>query len=281
MVLDLADEQPEDKIYLIPARLEECDVPNRLARWQWVDLFDPKGYNRLLSAAWTAAERLDLPATTGELTALRGLQAGGLASPAGMPQPERTSPPLTPADVISTTEVGSAQDSELQAGPRFSRFSTEPMTSPQPGDSDAASWEEPQEPIPLNGLPMLRKYQSDLSTLLEEIDMRPDRLDLRANDFHERLVMPAYELMRTEVVQEHGSSWDTLHRRRFGDIYRTVASKWPAYREALGELEQARQRGMSINDAMMRLEGPRSGYITALMSFYDEFSDTLNFFFPP
>jgi MoxR-like ATPase len=80
MVLDLADEQPEDKIYLIPARLEECDVPRRLTRWQWVDLFDPRGYNRLLSAVWTAAEGLELPATAGELAARRNLQANQYGS---------------------------------------------------------------------------------------------------------------------------------------------------------------------------------------------------------
>jgi energy-coupling factor transporter ATP-binding protein EcfA2 len=63
MVLDLADEQPEGKIFLIPAKLEECEVPLRLARWQWVDLFESKGYNRLLSALWIAAEDLNLAAT--------------------------------------------------------------------------------------------------------------------------------------------------------------------------------------------------------------------------
>jgi TIR domain len=50
MVLNLADEQPEGKTFLIPARLEECEVPRQLAKWQWVDLFDPRGYSRLLSA---------------------------------------------------------------------------------------------------------------------------------------------------------------------------------------------------------------------------------------
>jgi hypothetical protein len=73
MVLDLAEEQPEGKIFLIPARLEECDVPRRLARRQWVDLFDRDGYNRLLSAMWTAAESLDLAPTAGELAARRDM----------------------------------------------------------------------------------------------------------------------------------------------------------------------------------------------------------------
>ena len=50
MVLDAAEEQLEDDIFLIPLRLEDCSVPQRLRRWQWVDYFqDPgKGYSRLL-----------------------------------------------------------------------------------------------------------------------------------------------------------------------------------------------------------------------------------------
>jgi hypothetical protein len=38
--LDIAEEKPEGTIFVIPARLEDCPVPERLNRWQWVDLFD-------------------------------------------------------------------------------------------------------------------------------------------------------------------------------------------------------------------------------------------------
>ena len=48
--LDKADEQPEDTIFLIPLKLEECDVPERLQSWQWVNLFEEKGYGRLMSS---------------------------------------------------------------------------------------------------------------------------------------------------------------------------------------------------------------------------------------
>lgn len=46
--LDVADEQPENTIYLIPVRLEECEVPDRLQRWHWVDLYEERGYERLI-----------------------------------------------------------------------------------------------------------------------------------------------------------------------------------------------------------------------------------------
>ena len=51
--LDVAEEQPEDKIFLIPLRLEECIVPQRLRRWHWVDYFDATGYQRLMRALGT------------------------------------------------------------------------------------------------------------------------------------------------------------------------------------------------------------------------------------
>jgi formylglycine-generating enzyme required for sulfatase activity len=59
--LDVADEQPEGAIFLIPLRLEDCDVPHRLQRWHWVDLFHDEGYNRLLRALRARAQALGLP----------------------------------------------------------------------------------------------------------------------------------------------------------------------------------------------------------------------------
>jgi hypothetical protein len=48
--LDVADEQPEGTIYIIPLRLEECELPERLKKWHCVDLFQPRGYEKLLNA---------------------------------------------------------------------------------------------------------------------------------------------------------------------------------------------------------------------------------------
>jgi len=46
--LDIAEEKPDGTIFLIPARLEDCVVPERLNRWQWVDLYDDNGFIKLL-----------------------------------------------------------------------------------------------------------------------------------------------------------------------------------------------------------------------------------------
>jgi formylglycine-generating enzyme required for sulfatase activity len=58
--LDVADEQPEGEIFLIPAKLEQCEVPDRLSRWQWVNLYEAKGYERLMRALRTRAEALGI-----------------------------------------------------------------------------------------------------------------------------------------------------------------------------------------------------------------------------
>jgi hypothetical protein len=58
LALDVAEEKPERTIFLIPARLEECTVPERLVAWQWVDLFEDRGYERLVAALRAREEQL-------------------------------------------------------------------------------------------------------------------------------------------------------------------------------------------------------------------------------
>lgn len=48
--LDIWQEKLEDDIYLIPVRLEDCDVPESLRGFQWVNLFQEDGWTRLLTA---------------------------------------------------------------------------------------------------------------------------------------------------------------------------------------------------------------------------------------
>jgi hypothetical protein len=50
IALDVADQQPEGTIFVIPLKLEECDVPDRLRQWQWVNLYEEKGFEKLMRA---------------------------------------------------------------------------------------------------------------------------------------------------------------------------------------------------------------------------------------
>lgn len=56
--LDVAEEQPEGTIFIIPIKLEECIVPERLRQWQWVNLFDNRGYDRLMRSLNTRSETI-------------------------------------------------------------------------------------------------------------------------------------------------------------------------------------------------------------------------------
>lgn len=45
--LNVAEEKPDGVIFIIPVRLEDCEVPDKLKKWQWVDLYKENGYDRL------------------------------------------------------------------------------------------------------------------------------------------------------------------------------------------------------------------------------------------
>jgi hypothetical protein len=60
IALDTADEKLEGTIFIIPAKLEICEVPERLAKFQWVDLFEEDGYERLFKALQLRAHNLGI-----------------------------------------------------------------------------------------------------------------------------------------------------------------------------------------------------------------------------
>jgi hypothetical protein len=58
LALDVADEQPEGSIFVIPVQLEECNIPDRLREQHWVNLFAARGYERLVKALRYRADQL-------------------------------------------------------------------------------------------------------------------------------------------------------------------------------------------------------------------------------
>lgn len=77
IALDIADEKPEGAIFLIPVRFKECSVPERLYRYEWVDLFEDGGYERLLRSLQACALQKD--------TARRFAYKEGIGVQLGMP----------------------------------------------------------------------------------------------------------------------------------------------------------------------------------------------------
>lgn len=53
LALDVAQEKPEGAIYCVPARLDECVVPDSLRDYQWVNLFELGGYEKIKLALRT------------------------------------------------------------------------------------------------------------------------------------------------------------------------------------------------------------------------------------
>lgn len=60
IALEEADLLPKGEIFIIPARLEVCDVLDDLKRFHWVDLFETDGYEGLMRALRTRADKIDV-----------------------------------------------------------------------------------------------------------------------------------------------------------------------------------------------------------------------------
>jgi tetratricopeptide (TPR) repeat protein len=58
IALEEASMQPEGEIFVIPARLEECDNLESLSRWHWVDLFEIDGFEHLMRALRLRAKHI-------------------------------------------------------------------------------------------------------------------------------------------------------------------------------------------------------------------------------
>jgi hypothetical protein len=58
--IDIAHEMPEGAIFLIPIKLEECEVPDRLRNIQWVNYFEANAFYRLHSSLSKQEEELGI-----------------------------------------------------------------------------------------------------------------------------------------------------------------------------------------------------------------------------
>ena len=58
IALEKAKSFPDDEVFVIPVRLEKCDMPESLQHLQRVDLFESGGYKTLLQALREYAESI-------------------------------------------------------------------------------------------------------------------------------------------------------------------------------------------------------------------------------
>jgi ActR/RegA family two-component response regulator len=51
--MEVARTVPASSVYMIPVRLDECEVPDDLSEYQWVDLFEAGGWEKLYQAVYS------------------------------------------------------------------------------------------------------------------------------------------------------------------------------------------------------------------------------------
>ena len=50
VALDAWEQIPEGTIHTIPVRLDDCEIPQRFKKFQWVDLFEENGFEKVIQA---------------------------------------------------------------------------------------------------------------------------------------------------------------------------------------------------------------------------------------
>jgi len=58
--LDVLPELAQGDIYIIPARLEDCEVPESLSLFQWVNYFQPEGLDKLIQSIHKGMDRFGI-----------------------------------------------------------------------------------------------------------------------------------------------------------------------------------------------------------------------------
>ncbi|MDP1624484.1 MAG: TIR domain-containing protein [bacterium] len=74
--LDVSDEKPDGAIFLIPMRLDDCEVPDRLRKWQWVDFFEVNGYEKLKNSLSLKMLSLGLNKFTAQVDSVQTIPKG-------------------------------------------------------------------------------------------------------------------------------------------------------------------------------------------------------------
>jgi formylglycine-generating enzyme required for sulfatase activity len=92
--LDIADEKPDGTISMIPLKLDECEVPRRLRKWQWANYHDDRAYERLLKGLKLRADGLGI--ATQSTTYVRSTPPSYTPPPNNQPPTPVAPAPVTP-----------------------------------------------------------------------------------------------------------------------------------------------------------------------------------------
>lgn len=113
--LDVAAEQPEATIFIIPLKLEECEVPESLRRWHWVRYFEERGYDLLIEALQYRAQSLNISLNpgTGTVKPIETARANQI--------PQHTSVESRPVDLLTQKPNEAAEHMKTEKSAAFLR----------------------------------------------------------------------------------------------------------------------------------------------------------------
>jgi hypothetical protein len=112
--LDVADEQPEGAIFIIPVKLEECEVPRRLSHWQWASLFVAGGYEHLLRALRARSRALGVEPSVGAVDPGEVSSPRGSRKTASLPAPGKKEGVASSGQLHQNTPTDAGRD-DVQA----------------------------------------------------------------------------------------------------------------------------------------------------------------------
>lgn len=122
IALEEASLLPTGEIFIIPARLEECNVLEDLQRWQWVDLFEVDGYERLMRALRTRANKVDKAASQSNLLKPRKKLISGYSTNSIRPEEKKADRFIRVrkivADVLGVDESKITPDTRIRRQPK-------------------------------------------------------------------------------------------------------------------------------------------------------------------
>lgn len=149
IALDIAEEKPEGAIFIIPIRIEDCFVPERIKPWQWIDLFSSENktssnnFEKLIKSLKLRASQKEKRLSFGDVEKLFTPSAFYFLSNRAWIFPnyknilDETETPKWDENKISylaralETTLSSlnvpAQVMRISIGPRYIRFGVEPL----------------------------------------------------------------------------------------------------------------------------------------------------------
>jgi formylglycine-generating enzyme required for sulfatase activity len=180
MALDAWQEIPGNLIHTIPVRLDECELPEPFGRYHRADLFDPRGFDRLVRGLYFGLEQRGTPRLTPLESPTIETEPPSDNPPPPATESQRVTSPTHPADTPAIIEpsslppIDSVPDFSIQTnsiGMEFVKISAgtflmgtpnEQLDTISGGDKTYREWienETPQHRVTINKPFYLGKYE--------------------------------------------------------------------------------------------------------------------------